>query len=315
MSQRWKYMRVGMVHCMVFPETSAGEGPVARTVQQLVDDSFFDAIEITTIKDAGVRREVRDMLASSGKTAAYCCQPVQLGNRLNLNSLETAERKRAVDACKACIAEAYELGAAALSFLSGPDPGEPMRAEATKALFESVDEMCGYAAASGDLQVILETFDRDVDKKALLGPNSEAVALAGNIRRRRDNFGLLLDMGHIPLQRESLHDAIETARQYLRQAHMGNCVLRDRAHPAYGDKHPRFGIPGGEHDVPELAAFLRELYRIGFLREERRPILSFEMKPMSGESSDQVIENAKQTLTAAWRLFQAEEHNQEQAAP
>jgi hypothetical protein len=27
--------------------------------------------------------------------------------------------------------------------------------------------------------------------------------------------------------------------------------MRDKSHPAYGDQHPRFGVPGGENDVPQ----------------------------------------------------------------
>ena len=46
--------------------------------------------------------------------------------------------------------------------------------------------------------------------------------------------------------------------------------------------------------------FLSELLDIGFLDPDRRPILSFEVSPMEGESPEIVIANAKRVLDTAW---------------
>jgi hypothetical protein len=81
---------------------------------------------------------------------------------------------------------------------------------------------------------------------------------------------------------------------------MGNCVVKSPDMPAYGDAHPRFGFPGGENDVAELAAYLRVLKDIGFLNKENPPIVSFEVKPFGDEDPDVVVANAKRTLNEAW---------------
>ena len=52
----------------------------------------------------------------------------------------------------------------------------------------------------------------------------------------------------------------------------------------------------------ELAAFLRELRGSGFLSLERRPIVSFEVKPMAGESSEALLAGSLRTLDQAWAL-------------
>jgi len=83
---------------------------------------------------------------------------------------------------------------------------------------------------------------------------------------------------------------------------MGNCLMRDTTHPAYGDQHPRFGIAGGENDVPEVVEYIRTLIEIGYLKENQPRILSFEVKPLPGESSQIVLANAKRTLREAWEL-------------
>jgi hypothetical protein len=76
--------------------------------------------------------------------------------------------------------------------------------------------------------------------------------------------------------------------------------MRDKEHPGYGDQHPRFGIAGGENDTEELVVFLRTLLKIGFLNDKNPPIVSFEVKPLAGETSEVVIANAKRVLKEAW---------------
>jgi hypothetical protein len=55
-------------------------------------------------------------------------------------------------------------------------------------------------------------------------------------------------------------------------------------------------------DVEELAEFLQELDKIGYFEREvptSRPVVSFEVKPMSDETSELVIVNAKRALKDA----------------
>jgi sugar phosphate isomerase/epimerase len=298
-----KYMKVGLVHFMAFPETLKGEGPILETLQKVLTDDFFDVIEITTIKDSEVRQKAKAMLETSKITVTYGSQPVQLVNKLNLNSFVAPERDQALDRCKACIDEAVEMGAVGVAFLSGLDPGPERRQEATELLFDSLNQLCAHAAKQSDIKVVVETFDYDIDKKALVGPNAAAAALSARLREQHKNFGLMLDLSHIPLQHETIDSALNAAKDHLVHAHMGNCVMRDRSHPAYGDQHPRFGVPGGENDVPQVEEYLRKLIGIGYLAENQPRILSFEVKPMTGELSEVVLANAKRTLREAWELL------------
>jgi sugar phosphate isomerase/epimerase len=303
MNVSWKkYMKVGIVHFMAFPSVLKGEGPILESLEKVVTDDFFDVIEITTIKDSGVREKAKKMLASSKVTVTYGSQPVQLVNKLNLNSFDAAERGKALEMCKVCVDEAYDVGAVGVAFLSGADPGSERRQQATDLLIDSFDQLCAHASSKGAIKVVLETFDRDIDKKALIGPNSEGVSLSQRIRKKHSNFGLMLDLSHLPLQHETAGQALRTAKDHLVHAHMGNCVMKDKAHPAYGDNHPRFGVSGGENDVPQVVEYIKTLMEIGYLSENKPAILSFEVKPMADESSEIVIANAKRTLREAWEL-------------
>ena len=292
------YMRVGIVHFMAYPECMSGEGPVVETISKLAEDSFFNFIEITHIKDPKARREAKQILAASGMGVAYAAQPVVFSNKLNLNAFDENERRQAVDRIKECIEEAAEIGAESIALVSGPDPGENRRPEASLLLARSLQELCGEANSCG-LGVALETFDRTIDKKALIGPTDEAVDLAQRVNRA--NFGLMLDLSHLPIQFESTYKALHAAQEFLVHAHIGNCVLRDPNHPAYGDQHPHFGIEGGENGVEELAEFLQVLTFINYLEQSENPrVVSFEVRPRPGQSSELVIANAKRTLIQAW---------------
>lgn len=294
------YMRVGIVHFMAFPETIRGEGPILETISKIAEDDFFSAIEVTSIKDPGLRDQVARLLQTSGLAVGFGAQPLLLMGKHDLNSLDEEKRVRAVEAIKAAVDEAYLLGSERLAVLSGPDPGPDRRTEAIPRLVKSLNEIGEYAESKGKLGITLEVFDREIDKKCLIGSTAEAVAVAREVRRRFPSFGLMIDLSHLPMQGETAIESLSLAKDYLVHTHIGNCVIKDKAYPAYGDSHPRFGLPGGENGAEELRDFLQALFEVGYLREGTRNYVAFEVKPQPGETSAAVIANAKRTLTEAW---------------
>lgn len=116
------------------------------------------------------------------------------------------------------------------------------------------------------------------------------------ISRQFDNFGLMVDLSHLPLLGETPEESLIPVRHFVRHVHFGNCIVRDKTRLAYGDCHPRFGIAGGENDVPQLRQFLRVLMDIGYIGEGQQNIAAFEVKPQPDETSECVIANAKRTL-------------------
>jgi hypothetical protein len=45
-----KYFKIGTIHFMSYPETIKGEGPIVETMQKILADDYFDAVELTWIK-------------------------------------------------------------------------------------------------------------------------------------------------------------------------------------------------------------------------------------------------------------------------
>ena len=294
-----KFMKVGLIHFMAYPTTIRGEGPILETIRKIAVDDYFSAIEITTIKDKNEREKVKQMLETSHMSIAYGGQPRMLTTGLNINDLNEEGRQKALENLKAGIDEAYEMGASGFGFLSG-NYHEDKKEEAYQALVSSTKELCTYAKSKGNMKIALEVFDYDVDKKSLIGPAPLALRFAKEIRKEHGNFGLMVDLSHIPLLHETIEESLLPVKDYIIHAHIGNCVVKSADMPAYGDAHPRFGFPNGENDVEQVTEFLRVLLKIGYLNENNPPFLSFEVKPFGDEDPDIVVANAKRTLNEAW---------------
>lgn len=302
----YKYADVGLIHFMAYPEVGKGEGPILETLRKICEDDYFTLVEVTWIKDPEVRKKAADMIQQAGMKVAFGAQPTLLSQKLNLNDPDEEGRKRAVDQIKSSVDEAYEIGASGLAFLTGRDPGEDAREEGLQLLFDSVLEICDYASEKGDMPIALETFDQlDCGKNTILGPTEDAIVFAEAVRSYYPNFGLMLDLSHMPMLGETPWKMLYTAKDVLAHVHIGNCVIRDPKHAAYGDEHPRFGIVGGENGVIELAEFLEGLFRIEYFDGITPKPLSFEVKPIAahGECSELIIANAKRALNKAWAMI------------
>jgi sugar phosphate isomerase/epimerase len=297
------YFKMGIVHFMAFPDTIKGEGPILETIQKIAEDDFFEAIEITWIKNDQAREKVKELLSSSNLEVCYGAQPPLLIEKLNLNSESEEETRRAIDMVKKCIDEANFLGIKKFGLLSGQDPGEEKRETAMKILTSSLKEICEYARGKG-ISVSLEVFDRDIDKKCLIGSAEDGRKVALEVRKEYSNFGILYDLSHLPLLRENALKALKTLGETLTHIHIGNCVLKKDS-PYYGDQHPPFAVPEGENGVEELREFLSALFEVKYLKKNPKvkPIISFEVKPLPGQTPEEVIAQSKKVLEEAWKLL------------
>lgn len=296
-----RFMKVGTILHVSYPELGGGEGPILECLERICEDDYFEAVEVARMKDPGIREKAARMIKMSHMASAYGGQSRTLSAGLNINDLDENGRARAVAALKEGIDEAYEMGCAGFSFLSGRYE-EDTKERSFGQLLKSTRELCSYAGEKGNMPLCCEVFDYDIDKKALIGPASLGARYAGEIRREYGNFGLLVDLSHIPMIHETIEESILPVKDYIIHAHMGNTVIKSPDCEAYGDNHPRFGFPDSENDVEELARYLRTLLDIGFLNEKNRPIVSFEVKPWKDEPPGIVMANAKRTLNLAWEL-------------
>jgi len=316
---------MSLVHPMAFPgpgntnsvlRSEADLAYLVSSIRQILDDPYFGGIEITHIKDRAHRRQVAELIRASrpaGLEVTFVCQPVQLINEENLidpsdiSSLDDNEREKAVARIMDLLDEAVELGASKITLLSGRDPSygtadaaraAEMREVGRVGLVRSLDAICRRAKEAG-IRVVLEVFDDRQEEGGplyyrgqLIGATPEAVRLAENLRYERghDNFGLLYDSSHMVIMEET-PEALKMLRPYLAHVHVANCVMSRTARDAdrrYGDRHPKFGVPGSAVDSGVLAGFVQALVEIDY-----RDTIGFEVQPVDSETPADVIASAK----------------------
>jgi sugar phosphate isomerase/epimerase len=299
----YRFMKLGIVHFKAFPEVSRGEGPIIETLRKIVEDDFWTAVEVGWMKDIKVRNEARKLLETSHMEVCYANQPRMFSNKLDLNAFDLKERRKAIGMMKNGIDEAFDLGASAIRVFSGKYPGEEKKEEAKKILIDSLKEVCRYTNEQGRMEIYMKVFDYDIDKNFLIGHFKDAADVAKEVHKEFGNFGVLADLSHFPLLRETPEEAIPLVKQYPMHFHIGNCLFRDRRHPTYGDRQPRFGIPGGEIDTPQVRDYFRLLLDLKLLNPEKRPVLSAEVRPLLAEdTSEVVIASTKRVIKEAWAL-------------
>jgi len=187
----YRYMKLGIVHFKAFPQATTGEGPIVETLRKIVEDDFWTAVEVGWMKDPKVRHEARKLLETSHLEICYANQPRMFTNKLDMNAFDPAERKKAVNAMKNGVDEAYQLGASCMRVFSGKHPGETKKEEAKKILVDTLGEVCRYTREQGPMDIYMKVFDYDIDKCFLIGHFQDAADVAEPLHR--DERACLLD--------------------------------------------------------------------------------------------------------------------------
>lgn len=216
-------------------------------------------------------------------------------SKLDLGDPDPARRRAAVDRTRAWIDVARELGAQALMVLSGPERTDAReREQAVAALQESLEALCEAAAP---MRLHLESFNNHGEPYLLMGPTARCLRMARAVSGRQPNFSLTFDLSHALQMGEDPLASLLSIGQYCSHVHLANCVIRDRADPLFGDKHPPFGHAGGEVDEPWLARFVRGLAEGGFF-DGREVTVGAEVITRQPAEPEAIASAAKKMLEA-----------------
>ncbi len=174
---------------------------------------------------------------SSVKCAVYPIAGVQKMEGYSLCDFDFMKRKAAVDLIRRSFDAARTLSASKVLITSGRFEGR--EDDAVKLLTESIETLMDD---SDGLEVVLETGDRDVDAKQLLGSTGLSLNFAEDVRKRHKDFYLTLDTSHLAQLGEEPSDSIKKALHVSSHVHLATCILK-QGHEYYGDKHPLFSHP------------------------------------------------------------------------
>ena len=80
-----KYFQIGTIQWMSHPPA---DYEVLDSIKTICCDDFFDALEVTQMKDDTIRQKSKDMLAQAHMRVCYVAQPRLLGTGLNHNDVD-----------------------------------------------------------------------------------------------------------------------------------------------------------------------------------------------------------------------------------
>lgn len=294
-----RYARVGWVHHLLYPRCMEDPDDHVRTLTEFVKRADLDSFDCCLPYGEERRAQLIPRIKASGKSGLTFTIHFFPLRKISLATTVPHEQAQARMIVADMVRQAAAIGATNFIFASGgpqPDQATPRN---RVAFMDFCRWLCAELKPRG-ITALLEPFDTRIDKCFLYGPTSDCVALIESLRPETDNLKIELDIAHVPLMGETFEQAIHTVAPHLKRVHLGNCVLRNRNAPRYGDTHPPIGCPGGEIDAPELTLVLSLLLEIGFLNPEDPGYLILEINPWEGKTVEETIADGFTCLRQAW---------------
>jgi len=211
------------------------------------------------------RKTIKEYLISHDIKSIYLGAMAAKQKNLNLSSQNKELREESVQEMKKCIDDAYFYGTSSLLLNSGRSPDNGEDEVAYEYLKKSLEELLKYIDVSAKdykLNLTLEPGDTKIDSFSLIGHTDLAIKLVREIRGKYKNFGLSMDTSHLRQLDEEPLDSIKKAFPYCNHIHLANCIIKDKTSDLYGDKHPEFGIKGGEISIEEIRDILETIKEI-----------------------------------------------------
>jgi len=281
---------ISIVNAMAYPDMTQSDDNYIECVRAIVEDPFFDGVEIPKPPE-NLWGQIEKLLEERFVILAAQSEVLQKG--ANMSSLDEAERKKAIESMGKLVEDAGRHDVCLLAFCSGPDPGANKRAEATTKLLDSLKKLCEKAGDNG-VSLLLETFDRNHDKKLLIGPVEEAVKVVKEVRKDYYNIGLMWDLSHGPLLGEK-PEILKKAGDLIAHIHIG-CAKKADKPSALLDHHPGFYTKNSINTVDDVADLMEVLMDIDYCG-----LVGFEVKPQEPQTSKEVINTAKGVLMEAFQ--------------
>lgn len=95
-----KYLKIGIIYFMLFLEVIGGEGLIEEILKVILEDDYFDVVEIIWVKDLEVRKRVVKMLKDVYVVVVYGVQLIFLRIGFNFNDYDSEKRKQVINFLK-----------------------------------------------------------------------------------------------------------------------------------------------------------------------------------------------------------------------
>jgi sugar phosphate isomerase/epimerase len=294
------YIKLGVNHHLLYVDTVSDPAKHEESLKDLIKDDRFEVLDLWIHNTEPFRSRVASLIKQCGKTIIYNIGTREGQKPVNPGSSLPEDRLYTLKVLKQELDMAVEAGASKVVLNSGQNHPED-REKAIDNLASVLVELCNYVPR--DMLIMIEPTDWDVDKRKLIGSSKEAVSLAKRIHEKGcGNFSSMVDMGHLPLMHETIETGMKDGAGYIGHIHLGNCIMKDRNHPMFGDRHVALGMEHSEYDVKDLAYLIKLGLETGYFSEKSPGTASFEMRPITGTSPKDSLDTYYLMFLEAWEM-------------
>lgn len=187
--------------------------------------------------DGTGRQSAGQVLADNGLSGVLIgVIPLKEG-KLNLCSLDEANRLRAVDVARDLLKEAADGGIARLMICSGQHAPGDVDGH-MDALVRSIETLYNEKVRKNlPVRIELEPCDSAIDARQFIGPYERTRALCDRLGGMGVQLHLTMDTAHTAEEFQDFPEALVAVKSYCDHIHFANCYLGDERDPLYGDKH------------------------------------------------------------------------------
>ncbi|MHC4123775.1 MAG: TIM barrel protein [Planctomycetota bacterium] len=293
------YLKLGVNHHMLYADYVSQPLEHQRTLMEILGDERFEVLDMWIPQDEPYRTDEIKAVSNCGKEIYYNVGPRPGKEDAHPASLDPAEKQYAIDFYKSELDRAIECKAIKVVTNSGPNNPEK-RAEAIDSLVDFYIEICNYAP---DMLIMIEPTDWDMSKYMLIGSSKEATEVCKKVQQAGcRNIASMVDICHVPLMHETIEQAMRDTGEYLSHIHMGNCILKDKNHKLFGDKHPPLYVEGGEYNIDDHASLFKVGLDIGYFGTKTRGSATIEARPIEGKKPAECLDLYYDYFCNAWSM-------------
>jgi hypothetical protein len=294
-----KHVKLGLNHHLLYSDVASIPSEHERTLNQVLGDKRLEILDLWIAEENPYRANEIKAIKDSGKEIYYNVGTRKGKPGAHPASLDPEKKKYSIDFYKSELDRAIECGATKVITNSGPNNPEN-RDAAKSALVEFYVEICKYVP---NMLVMIEPTDWDFDKRKLIGSSAEAVEICKRVKQAGcDNIASMVDMCHVPMMYETLEQAMNNTGQWLGHIHLGNCIIKDKNNPLFGDKHPALCIEGGEFCFKEMAELFKTGVLMGYFSEKKRGSASIEMRALKNIGPEKSLDLYYDYVIKSWDL-------------
>ncbi len=248
-----------------FPRSIDSEKDFIKAIE-LLKEYNIDVIEFYYKNNN--REIIKNILNKYNLRSIYLAAMKAKQENLNLSSLDREIRKKSIKEIKKCIDDAYFYNSESILINSGKRQlpvlenniyfGYEYLKESLVSLLEYIDTK----SKDYKLNLTLEPGDTEIDSFSLIGHTDIAIKLIKELREEYENVSLTMDTSHIIQLGEDPITSINKSFPYCSHIHLANCIIKDKLHELYGDKHPEFGLPDSELSLDDTKLMFNQIKRI-----------------------------------------------------